>query len=96
LFEPEELRLNPKTFQEDAPVDHDDKQLIETTKSLLIRKWADIDFFITSEKDKYKDGSKIKCFSLTDFFVEVQGMPEYRHLMNDFVNYYINKKDHDD
>ncbi|MBS3135324.1 hypothetical protein J4401_00010 [Candidatus Woesearchaeota archaeon] len=51
-IEPEVCRLN-NDYQENEPQDYSDEILVEKTKDLVDRKWADIEDFITQEPDKY-------------------------------------------
>jgi len=82
-FSPEDLRLNDN-FDEQAPKkDYDEQELIERTRSFVDRKWADVEFFITQEPEKYS-GLKVKIRTLGEFYVECMNDDKLRTSIIDF------------
>lgn len=82
-FTPENMKLTDE-FQEQDPLDCDLDELIESTKDLVNRKWADIDYFIVQDETDFQD-TKVKPITLSEFFVQCMQDDDKRHIVEDFM-----------
>lgn len=64
--------------------EHNNDILIGKTKELIERNYADIDFFITPDKDKFKDVKnidKVRIINVEEFFIWCMDEEKYRKIM---------------
>src|SRR3989344_7725709 len=83
-FEPETLKLKAN-FEEVDPQDSDEQKMFEKTKNLLERRWAEIDFFITQEPEKYTGLThKPKIIKLQGFLIECMDDTSKRDIVSGY------------
>ncbi|MCK5177349.1 MAG: hypothetical protein KAQ92_06490 [Candidatus Aenigmarchaeota archaeon] len=71
FFEPETIRQKPD-FTEINPIFVDEKTTLEKTKDFIMRKGAEIDYFLCQEPEKYQ-GLKKKPITLHQFLIDRMG-----------------------
>lgn len=82
-FCPEDVKLTEE-HQEEEPIDYDESVLFEKTKSLVNRRWADIDFFITQEPKKYSLDNSVNIMTLSEFYFYCMTNSATRELVEEF------------
>jgi|GEM_PF-2752748 len=58
--------------------------MIDKTKNLIKRRWADIDFFITTEPDKFQNIADIEIITLQEFLIGFMDKDRGRKLLEEF------------
>ncbi|NQV14354.1 hypothetical protein HQ531_02765 [bacterium] len=67
--------------------------MIEKTKSLIERNYADIDLIITDNANDYTNCSKnIACMGIEEFFLHCMSIPKYRDLIEKYLRVIEYKK----
>lgn len=87
IFEPETLKLDEKFQEVEAIKDYSIDEMRESVNSFLKRNWADIDIFITQEKEKYKevcDKYGIRVMNLSEFFLDFMDNDRGRALLESY------------
>jgi len=87
IFEPETLKLNEEFQEVKATKDYSIEEMRESVNSFITRNWADIDIFITQEKEKYQDVCdkyKIKVMNLSEFFLDFMDNDGGRALLESY------------
>jgi len=85
IFGPEETNID-KNHQEVPPKkEYDTNALIEKTKDLLTRRWADIDLFITTEPEKFKTIKNIEISTLPEFLLSFTEDESSRKIVEEFL-----------
>ncbi len=82
-FEPEAGYQLKEDFTEKDPIHVDTEVMIQKTKELVSRRWADIQYFVTQEPTKYV-GLKIKPISLLEFYVACMNSPADREIVLEY------------
>jgi hypothetical protein len=84
IFNPEELIVDENHREKEPEKEHDTKVLIEKTRDLLKRRWADIEMFVTTEPDKFNDIENISILSLQEFLLTFMDNDNGRKLLEEF------------
>ena len=87
IFEPEILKLDGEFQEIEATQDYSIEKMRESVNSFLIRNWADIDIFITQEKEKYNevcDKYNIRIMNLSEFFLDFMDNDGGRSLLESY------------
>ncbi len=92
IFRPEELFL--ENHQEIPASEEFSKSImVEKTKSLIERNYADIEVIITPNAAEYETCSKgIPCMTVEDFYVHCMSVPRYRDLIEKYVRVILYKR----
>jgi len=79
-----------KGYEEEEPKrDYSDKELMNATKNLVERNWANVNFFIVETEEeikKYKFRQNINIKSLPGFYVNCMNSERGRRLIEEFTN----------
>ena len=93
IFEPEEIFLDEKHQEKPATQEYSKTTMIEKTKNLIERKYADIEIIITKDRVEYKECSKnIPCMDAEDFFIHCMSIPRYRDIIEKYLRVIEYKK----
>ena len=85
-FKPENFRLN-RDYEEVEPKDTTNEDMINKTKNLLQRRWAEIELFITQEPEKYQGLEyKPKTLTLQGFLEECMNDMSTRHIVEAYFH----------
>lgn len=84
FVKPEYSKID-KDFQEEAPTkEYDSAELILKTKDFLRRNWAEVELFITTQKDLFSDITDIKIVTLEEFFIQCMSGDAERKILWEF------------
>lgn len=95
IFSPEEEKIG-NDHQEIIPTnEYKLETLVDKTKNLLERRWAEISLFITTEPEYYEDVIKtrgIEMLTLQEFLLSNMRLDKNRSLLEEFWNKTQNEK----
>lgn len=92
FVKPEYSKID-KNFQEEKPVkEYTSEELILKTKDFLNRNWAEVEFFITTQKDLFEDIKNIKIITLEEFYIQCMSGDSDRRILWEFWERIQNEK----
>jgi hypothetical protein len=84
VFQPEETILTEEHQEEEPKAEHTLDVMVEKTKDLIKRRWADIEMFITTEPDKFSGIANIEIITLQEFFFSFMSKDSDRRLLEEY------------
>ena len=86
IFEPEEIFLDDNHQEKLSKEEYSKETMVEKTKNLIKRNYADIEVIITSNAEEYKDCSKnIPCMDIEEFFIHCMSIQKYREIIEKYL-----------
>jgi len=83
-FEPEKIKLNPKTFEECEPEkEYALEDLFNATYDFVNRNWGDVTYLVTQKPEKYAE-LNVKIVSLEEFLTEAMTNQRSRTFFRDY------------
>ncbi len=93
IFNPEELFLDDNHQEKSPSQEHTKIVMIEKTKSLIERNYADIEIIITNNNKNYVECAKsIPCVNIEGFFSYCMSIPKYRDIIEKYLRIIEYKK----
>ena len=84
VFQPEEMKKDEQHQEVEPQREHSLATMIEKTKDLIKRRWADIEIFITTEPATFAGIADIEIVTLQEFLIGFMEKDSDRRILEEF------------